>query len=86
MNSALSPVQGSPILADRNMSLAKRKWICRHAGAANHAKGRMRTLFDLVLGTLLIVAKACFHGLISAVGLAALCGIIVMAGFYAWRR
>ena len=46
----------------------------------------MRTFFDLVLGTLLIVAKAFFHALISAVGIAALCAAVVMVGVYAWRR
>lgn len=46
----------------------------------------MKTFFDLVLGTLLIVAKAFLHGLISAVGVAAICAAVLMLGVYLWRR
>ena len=46
----------------------------------------MRTFFDLVLGILLIVAKTCIHGLISAIGIATLCALVVITAIFAWRR
>ena len=46
----------------------------------------MKTFFDLVLGTLLIVAKTFLHGLVSILGLVALCALFVIAGICAWRR
>ena len=46
----------------------------------------MRTIFEIVLGILFNVAKACMHALASAAGVMAGCAILALAGVYAWRR
>lgn len=46
----------------------------------------MRTFFDIVLGILLTVLKACLHTLVSAVGVLAFCAMLLFAAVYAWRR
>lgn len=46
----------------------------------------MRTFFEIVIGILLNVAKACLGGLISVTGVLALMVLAVLAGVYAWRR
>jgi hypothetical protein len=46
----------------------------------------MRTVFDIVLGILFTVAKACLHAFASTAGVLALGAIIVLAAGYAWRR
>jgi hypothetical protein len=46
----------------------------------------MRTVFDIVLGILFTVAKACLHALATTAGVLAFCGILAAAAVYAWRR
>ena len=46
----------------------------------------MRTVFDIVLGILFTVAKACLHALATTAGVLAFCTVLALAGAYGWRR
>jgi hypothetical protein len=46
----------------------------------------MRTFFDIVLGILTIVLKACVHTLVSSASVLAGCALLLSAGLYGWRR
>jgi hypothetical protein len=46
----------------------------------------MRTVFNIVLGILFTVVKACFHALASTLGVLAFGAVVVLAGLWAWRR
>ena len=48
--------------------------------------GQMRTFFNIVLGILVTVLKACLHTLVSTVGMLALGAVVTVAGLYTWRR
>jgi hypothetical protein len=47
----------------------------------------MRTIFDIVLGILLTVAKACLHAMASTAGVLAFCAVLAMGAMYVrrWR-
>ena len=46
----------------------------------------MRTFFDIVLGILLTIVKACAHALVSMGGILALLALAFAAAAYALRR
>jgi hypothetical protein len=46
----------------------------------------MRTFFNIVMGILETVLKACLHALVSTAGVLLLVAIVVMAGIYIWRH
>lgn len=46
----------------------------------------MRTFFNIVLGILVTILKACAHALISMAGVLAVGAVVAVAGVYTWRR
>lgn len=49
-------------------------------------KAVMRTVFNIVLGILFTVVKACIHALASTLGVLGFGAAVLFAGVYTWRR
>lgn len=49
-------------------------------------KAVMRTVFNIVLGILFAVVKACFHALASTLGVLSFGAVVLFAGVCMWRR
>lgn len=58
----------------------------RTSGSGAEPKGWMRTFFNIILGILFTVVKACLHALVSAAGVLAFGVVVILALIYSRRR